>query len=117
MTVTKLIIALFGYDQAQTVLNRLYNGDRWFMAENICSLLGIAGYSQAVHNNLDSDEWKKKTEFTGSSRRRLLMINESGLYKLIQLANTEQGSIVRGKARNLRPELCPASWPEDRLAA
>lgn len=114
---TKLIIALFGYNPAQTVLTRTYDGERWFMAENICYLLGIVGYSQAVHNNLDSDEWQKNTEYTGTSRRQLLMINESGLYKLMQLARTEQGNAARKIARNIRVPLRPASWPiVERLA-
>ena len=109
---TKLIIRLFGYDQAQTVLTRNYYGAYWFMAESICSLLGIAGYSQAVHNNLDSTEWKKKKEYTGTSNRQLLMISESGVYKLIQLARTDQGREAQERARNIAAPLRPECWPD-----
>jgi prophage antirepressor-like protein len=47
---TKLARFLFGINEAQTIQNRHYDGDHWYMASNICGLLGIAGYSQAVHN-------------------------------------------------------------------
>jgi prophage antirepressor-like protein len=109
---TKIIINLFGYDQAQTVLTRTYVKRHWFMAADICRLLGIKGYSQAVHKNLADSEWKKETEFTGGSRRKLLMINERGLYKLIHA--TRDAKEIQERARRVTAPLRPASWPEER---
>lgn len=114
---TRLMINLFGYNQAQTILTRTYSGERWYMAADICRLLGIIGYSQAVHTYLESWEWKKRNEYTGSCKRQLLMINESGVYKLIQIARGDIGASVRVAVRRLNPALRPACWPEERLAA
>jgi|SRR6185369_4912767 len=106
---TKIIIKLFGYDNAQTVLTR----GHWYMAQDICRLLGVVGYSQAVKQHLLPSERKKETVYTGTSRRHLLLINDSGVYKLIQIARSERSQEVRERARRISAPLRPVSWPAE----
>jgi len=87
---TKLAIKLFGYTAAQTILTRTDGDTHWYSADNICRLLGIKGYSTAVHRNnkksaynLTSSEWKLQTEYIGTSNRRFLMVNDVGMLKLV----------------------------------
>jgi prophage antirepressor-like protein len=87
---TKLAIKLFGYANAQTILTRSGENTNWYSANDICRLLGIKGYSAAVHRinkkssyNLTSSEWKLQTEYNGTSNRQILFVNNAGMLKLV----------------------------------
>lgn len=106
---TKLAIKLFGYDNAQTILNRPLNGQRWYMASDICGLLGIRAYSHAVHGkhkdekyNLSDAEWKLNTTYTGSAKRQILLVNTSGMFKLIMQADPDAAREIQDKALSLK---------------
>lgn len=102
---TRLAIRLFGYDNAQTILTRTYSGRSWYMASDICRLLGIKNYSGAVNKpfrnptyTLLSTESQYKTEYTGAARRRLLMVNDSGVLKLIMQSDPAYNAEIRTRA-------------------
>lgn len=102
---TKLAIKLFGYNNAKTILNRPYNGKSWYMAYDICRLLGIENYSAAVNKPFKSkaytllpSEYQYKTEFTGAANRRVLMVSESGVLKLIMQSDPAFNAEIQGRA-------------------
>jgi len=109
---TKLAIKLFGYDNAKIITNRFKNGQRWYMAEKVCMLLGISDYSKAVNKpfkkdaqyTLQENEHMKSTEFTGTSNRELLFVNTNGMFKLIMQSSKEFASEVRAKALELKKD-------------
>ena|ERR1039457_883148 len=83
------------YANAQTILTRPGNNTHWYSANDICRLLGIKGYSAAVHRiskknsyNLISSEWKLETVYTGTSNRQILFVNNVGMLKLIMKSNS-----------------------------
>lgn len=92
---TKLAIKIFGYDNAQTILTRTIDKKRWYMASDICRLVGIKGYSAAVHRgnkkaaayNLTESEFRFENVYTGTSKRRVLLVNDTGMLKLVLKAN------------------------------
>lgn len=105
---TKLAIRLFGYDNAQTIKTRTFDGKSWYMADKICVLLGISNYSQAVHKkrkgdnySLDESEYRIETIYTGKNNRNVLMVNDSGLVKLIFQAKPEHAADIQVNARKL----------------
>ena len=105
---TKLAIKLFGYDNAQTILTRTINGKSWYMAFDICNLLGIKNHSAAVSKKhkvsaytLDRSEWQKKTEYTGTSRRNLLLVNDKGMLKLIMQSNPAYNAEIQARAQEV----------------
>ena len=114
---TKIMINLFGYDRARAITTRTYDGERWYMASTVCSLLGIDAYSYYVNKYLTSKERKKKTEYTGTSKRHILWINESGFYKLLQVVKTKEALEIMEKTKEITSPLRPISWPEEKLAA
>ena len=66
------------------------NGNPWFLAKNVCAVLGLGNVSRALHGNeasghvgLDDDE--KLTYRIGISgqTRNVWCVNESGLYALV----------------------------------
>jgi prophage antirepressor-like protein len=70
-------------------------GDPWFAAADACEMLGIKNVSQAVAQ-LPDDE-KVTISFTDSDGKphKLLMINESGLYRLIFRSNKPEAEQFR----------------------
>ncbi|MDH5159885.1 phage antirepressor [Heyndrickxia oleronia] len=58
-------------------------GSPWFVAKDVCSILGISNPSKAT-SSLESDEKTTITiSYTGSMTTNLVVINEAGLYALI----------------------------------
>lgn len=88
---TKLAIRLFGYENAKTILNRPIDNKHWYMASDICRLVGIKGYSAAVHRankktaayNLTASEFRFENVYTGTSKRRVLLVSDTGMLKLV----------------------------------
>jgi len=106
---TKLCISLFGYENAQTILNRPIEGGSWYMAQDICKLLGITNYSNAVNKPFRAEEFslldserRYHVAYTGAARRRVLMVNTNGLYKLIMQADPQVAREIQEKAASLR---------------
>jgi prophage antirepressor-like protein len=105
---TKLAIKLFGYANAQTILTRTHDGKHWYMARDICNLLGISNHSTAVHKKhkvdaytLNGEEWKKHAEFTGTSKRELLLVNDKGMLKIIMKSNPAITSEIIKRAKQV----------------
>jgi prophage antirepressor-like protein len=75
-------IELFTYRDAQ-VRTVLVDGDPWFVAADVCAVLGIGNPSQAV-SYLDDDEYTTTLiSSEGGQERPTNVINEPGLYSLI----------------------------------
>lgn len=57
-------------------------GNPWFIAKDVCGVLGIGNPSQAL-SGLDKDEAGITISDISGQNRELLTVNESGLYALI----------------------------------
>lgn len=57
------------------------NGEPWWMAKDVCDVLGLADTHKALQG-LDEDEKSEHEQYSGSGRKPL-MVNEPGLYSLI----------------------------------
>lgn len=121
---TKLAIYLFGYDAAQTITTRTIDGERWYMASAICGLIGIANHSTAVHGqlkrkpflNLLDNEHRDETIHIGNyGKDRVLLVNESGMLKLLFKGTKPRALAVQDRAKNTPANLKPASWSDDIL--
>jgi len=110
---TKFTIKLFGYQPAQTILTRKDdNGKHCYMAYDICRLLGIKNYSKAVNKPFkNSDytllptEYQYLIKYTGAARRKLLMVNEIGVLKLIMQSDPVINAEIQAKALAVMREL------------
>ena len=102
---TKLARFLFGVEDALTITTRTKKGQSWYMAADICRLVGIANHSIAVHGprkdsfELEKAEWCKTSEFTGTTKRQILMVNDSGMRKLIMQGTTNRAREVQARAQ------------------
>lgn len=61
---------------------RLINGEPWFVAKDVCEVLGIANHKDAV-SRLDDDEKGGSVLPTQFGNKRVNIVSESGLYALI----------------------------------
>lgn len=57
------------------------NGQPWWMAKDVCDVLGLADTHKALQG-IDEDEKSEHEQYSGSGRKPL-MVNEPGLYSLI----------------------------------
>lgn len=58
------------------------DGDPWFVAADVCRVMGIQNNRQAVEN-LDADEKGVCSTYTLGGHQDLVIISESGLYTLV----------------------------------
>lgn len=69
-------------------------GEPWFMAMDIACALGYSD-TQAMTRRLDSDEQKTYTDNSSGQVRRVIIINESGLYNAIRRKCEQRNNIQR----------------------
>ena len=93
---------LFSFEGAQ-IRSVVIDGEPWFVAKDVCNVLGVQQPARAVEN-LDSDE-VSKTHITDSLNRQqeTYIVNESGLYALVIRSNKprieKERCVSRGKER------------------
>jgi len=70
------------------------DGNPWFVASEVCKLLGIKNISDAV-SRLDDDEKGVSELPTPSGTQKKLVVSESGLYELIFRSNKKSAKAFR----------------------
>lgn len=61
----------------------MVNGEPWWVAKDVCDVLGILNPSDAISKNLDDDEKGVDLIYTPGGKQKVVIVNESGLYSLI----------------------------------
>ena len=88
-------IELFNYGESPVrTINR--DGAIWFVAKDVCDILGYANVTDTLKKHLDDDE--KASVLLGNSGRgnpNVNIINESGLYTLILRSNKKEAKPFR----------------------
>ena len=78
----------------QQVRSVLINGEPYFVAKDICAILGISNHKDAV-SRLDDDERRGSVMPTPSGTQELTVVNESGLYHLIFQSRKSEAKAFR----------------------
>ncbi|MCE1226195.1 MAG: Bro-N domain-containing protein [Geobacteraceae bacterium] len=98
--------------------DKIYNIFIWLRSSTDCRLLGISNYSLAVQKYLDEDEQQKTTTYIGGyGKKRILVINNSGMLKLVNAAQDDRVPLVKQRARNIPARCLPEDQQHLRLAA
>ena len=76
-------VQVFNYGENTPVRVRVMNGQTWFVAKDVCKVLGISNHKDAV-SRLDDDEMRGVgiTDLIGRTQR-MSAVSESGLYHLV----------------------------------
>ena len=83
---TEQELMLFQFDLEEVRVIKDDNGELWFIAKDVCNILGHTNPTMAT-NNLDDDEKGLRKVSTFKGEQLLLAVTESGLYALIIRSN------------------------------
>lgn len=75
-------LSIISHPQFGEVRNTTIKGETWFVAKDLCEILGIRNSRDAV-TNLDEDEKGVAITDTLGGKQEMATVNESGLYALI----------------------------------
>lgn len=83
-----------------SVRTKVIDGEPWFVAKDVCMMLGIQNSRDTLAKVLDDDEAGVATIYTRSSNgveqnREVGLINESGLYHLIFISRKPEAKAIR----------------------
>ncbi len=94
-------IILFNYNEEHQIRTTIIDGEPWFVAKDVCDVLGIQNTTQAIQN-LDNDE---RAMFYIGRQGEANIISESGLYALILRSNKPE---AKNFSRWVRHDVLPA---------
>lgn len=83
------LLRVFDYRDGRQVRTIIRNGEPWFVAKDVCEILEIANYRDAL-SRLDEDEKGVVTTDTPGGRQQVSVVNEPGLYRLIFTSRKEE---------------------------
>ena len=75
-------LSIFQHPDFGTVRNMVIKGEPWFVAKDVCDILGLTNSRKATAG-LDDEEKGVTISDTPGGQQSLTIINESGLYSLI----------------------------------
>lgn len=99
----ELLPFAFEDNLVRTILDE--NNEPWFVAKDVCRVLGIEWKGSATMGPLDDDEKDMVTLSTSGGDQELLVVSESGLYALVFRSRKPQ---AREFSRWVRKEVMPA---------
>lgn len=79
---------------SQEIRSFLIEQDPWFVAKDICNILGLSNSRKAI-SSLDDDEKGVTKSDTPGGKQSLSIINESGLYALVLRSNKPEAKVFR----------------------
>ena len=85
----------FRFNSAERPIRvELFHEIPWFIVKDVCAALCIANYRDAI-SKLDDDEKLVSEIPTSGQRRKMLFVNESGIYSLIFRSNKPEARMFR----------------------
>lgn len=82
-------ISLFSSEEFKSIRAFSYKNEPWFVGKDIAESLGYKDTDQAIRKHVDKDD-KQTRQFNGTGQmRKMIIINESGLYSLILSSKLE----------------------------
>lgn len=115
----KLTIYLFG-DNAKTITTRTFDNQSWYMAADICRLVGISNHSVAVHrvrkdklHLLDSEFCNEPIHIGNYGKNKVLLVNDGGMLRLIYQAdkgNKPAAKAIIERIADIPKQLIPPQW-------
>ena len=80
--------------QGNQVRTIMIDGEPWWIAKDVCSILSISDTTQACER-LDDDEKLVRTLYVSGQNREIWTVNESGLYTLILRSNKPEAKTFK----------------------
>jgi len=81
----------FHNNQVRTVIK---NTEPWFVAKDVCEVLGLGDTSKSV-SRLDDDEKDTNSILTPGGNQNMVTVNESGLYSLVLSSRKPEAKVFK----------------------
>lgn len=91
---TKEIEKVYTFEQGLDVQVEVINEEPWFVAADVCQILGLTNPTQSVMR-LDPEDRLSYTLHRAGQSRQVKLVNESGLYVLILRSNKPEARAFR----------------------
>jgi len=88
-----MTLAFFQFQSNQVRVVAI-NGEPWFVAKDLCAVLGISNSRDAVER-LDEDEKGVVTTDTLGGKQELVTVSESGMYSLVLTSRKPQAKVFK----------------------
>lgn len=88
-------VSVISHPELGQVRGLTIQNEPWFVAKDICDLLGIQNSSNSLNNILDKDERGVEKIYTPGGLQEMTIVNESGLYSLLMRSNKPNAKIFR----------------------
>ena len=76
-------LTIFNSAEFGTVRTLNTDGKIWFVAKDVCEVLGYTNFSKALSDHIDGDDKLNNESLSSLGQRGGWLINESGLYSLV----------------------------------
>ena len=76
-------VQLYSFDGNQVRALTDEHGEPWFVAKDVCAVLGYANPSKAINDHVDDEDKLNNETLSSIGQRGGWLVNESGLYSLI----------------------------------
>lgn len=76
-------VQLYSFDGNQVRTLTDEQGEPWFVAKDVCAVLGYANPSKAINDHVDDEDKLNNETLSSIGQRGGWLVNESGLYSLI----------------------------------
>lgn len=87
-------LSIFQHPDFGTVRNMVIKGEPWFVAKDVCDILGLTNSRKATAG-LDAEEKGVTISDTPGGQQSLTIINESGLYSLIMQSHKPEAKAFK----------------------
>lgn len=99
-------VQVFNYGENTPVRVRVMNGQTWFVAKDVCKVLGISNHKDAVSRLDDDERWGVGITDPLGGTQRMSAVSESGLYHLVfQSRKPEARRFRRWVTMEVLPEI------------
>jgi prophage antirepressor-like protein len=88
-------LQLFKFEGARKVRVVIRDGEPWFVAKDVCDILGLENNRDALSKMLDDDEKGVEKIYTLGGTQEMNIVSESGLYALIMRSNKPEAKVFR----------------------
>ena len=113
MISSTLTPSFFNFEESTPIRSLIKGGEPWFVAKDICDVLGLSNITEALRN-LEDDELTSEILKSGNQGREMKLISESGLYALVIRSNKPNARKFR---KWITAEVLPAIRRTGRYAA
>ena len=102
---TQNALQIFTYKERHVRTTEI-NGEVWFVAKDVCDILGYVNASKTIDDHLDADEKGITKCETPGGTQEMTIINEPGLYALVLRSNkTEAKAFSRWVRHDVLPSI------------